>query len=135
MLIDGTFSDMFHLDVMAPRTFKNKSRPVDSHVMNLLQSNPQIETLALGQSTLKLLNEVSKLSHLKALTLNGLSDKYFNYKGGSIRFDTVETLAIVTDRRNAIPENINFNRIQTLILTRIHSLYQFDTNLNFKIIL
>lgn len=116
ILIDGVFSELIHLNVMVPRTFKNKSRPIDSHVLNLLHSNSQIETLTLGQSTLKLLNKASTLLHLRALKLNGLSDKYFNYKGGPIRFDTLETLSIAMDRRNAIPENVKFIQIKTLIL-------------------
>lgn len=115
-LIGGTFSELNHLNVEVPRTFKQKSRPDDSYVLNLLQSNPQIETLILAKTTLKLLKIASQLPRLRALELNALSDQYFNYKGKPVQFDTVESVTIESDYSNNIPENVHFNRIHELNL-------------------
>lgn len=115
-LIGGTFHELIYLDVEVPRTFKRRSRPVDSNVLNLLRSNPQIEILVLRKSTLKLLKGASVLPHLKTLEINALSDQYFNHYGDAIQFETVEFLIITSDRKNRVPENVRFNHVYKLNL-------------------
>lgn len=116
--LHGKFAELKLLKVNnSPLSSKKESDACERELVKFVRVNRNLLNIHLEAANLKLLNDISKyLPKLGRLSLEGLSENYFNYDGNAIKFENMQVFSFVMNAENEIPENIDLQKIQGLEL-------------------